>query len=91
MFEQDGVTDFTFTVYPGIPSSIPVSSNLSYETLSRGTVSIIIVTLAVGETLNSNTLTHNLNQFHTDKCIRRYGVRSFLSIRHPHGDLCKHL
>ena len=63
VFEPDGVTGFTFTVYPGIPSSIPVSSYLSYETLSRRPVSIIIVTLAVGETLNSNTLTHKLNQF----------------------------
>ena len=24
-------------------------------------------------------------------CLKEYKIRSFLSIRHPHGDLCKHL
>ena len=24
-------------------------------------------------------------------CLRDYRIRSFLSIRHTHGDLCKHL
>ena len=24
-------------------------------------------------------------------CIKYYRIRSFLSIRHAHGDLCKHL
>ena len=25
------------------------------------------------------------------KCLKDYRIRSFLSIRHAHGDLCKHL
>ena len=24
-------------------------------------------------------------------CLKEYRIRSLLSIRHPHGDLCKHL
>ena len=31
---------------------------------------------------------------HTEKhaiCLKDYRIRSFLSIRHAHGDLCKHL
>ena len=39
-FEPERVTDYTFTMYIGVPSSIPVTSNLSDKTLRLVPVSI---------------------------------------------------
>ena len=47
---------------PGLAGSIPGFTSLSDETLNRGPISIIM-TLAVGGTLNTNTITTKMNNF----------------------------